>query len=710
MVRTLIVVVVVLVLLLAAGVYTGIVPIAGFGTRPPVVETKVPKREQLGDDLYTAKPFPTLDPDAGKFKSDPVILRGHVQNKDKQEVPSLVAGQIWFIGEPIPDGVVEVVGAAPFLADPYGYNTVTVGDEKFYKFYRRLLPGQYVQSDQIVGMIECSAAFEALAEKRHKIEYAIYDEKAAKAAADEALSRYERDLVLSRTGGIAPAELSASRAARDKFKNDHMVKVKQIDIAKNELDQAKTLFAKHEIRNKVPYQRCVIQYVHKQRGDPVKDQDVVMTVHSLDHLLAEAMVDSSYLERIRPEMTATIEPTQEDRPYVPPVAAHRGEVTAIAVTNDAKQPRVVSAGTDRVVSVYDGFKGGLPIRLPHDDVVHALVCSPVGAPQNLCFAGAGGKIYIWDVDRTALGDNSTAKPLHVLEDAHPSSTSPEPARITCLALSPDGNYLASGAEDGTIAIWSTAKCTAGESDPLVYRFDPGHGVERPHSDPITSLTFTQQSRLVSAANDKTVRVWHLLQKGAVLEGDPIAGRDGTVRHLGVRSDGKWFLFDRGTSLQFVSIERPGATIAALQNHGSPTPFETLAIFSPDGKFVLSAGLPEGRLQLWKAPTETSRGFEVRQYAPKDRQFPVTCAAFVPQLPYAVSGNAAGEICLWKLPTEAQLNEFRIEHVPVRLLSQSIDSNTHQARIAVDVPNPTSMEYPNGRLMPGKAVTVVIGEE
>lgn len=715
MVRTLVAATIAIVLLLAGAVWVGLLTIPGVQDYiRPSTDQSVTPIERLGGDLYAPAAFPALDPEAGKFKGDPLTLRGHVQIKDKQEVPAQVSGQILYIGEPIADGVVEVCGAAPFLAEPFGYNIVTVGDNQQFEFYRRLLPGQTVHSDEVIGMIEFATALEASREKQYKIESAINDEKSAKAAAQEADSRYLREKDLMSRGASSAAELSAARAAAEKFKYDHLVKAAGIKIAKNELDQAKTLFAKHEIRNKVPYERCVIQHIQKQRGDPVKEQDVVMTVHSLDHLQVEAMVDSSYLDRIHSKMTGTIEPTQEERPTRSLLAAHRGEVTAIAVTNDAitkpgTGPRVVSAGTDRMVTVRDPLQGGLPVRLPHDDIVHALVCSPVGAAQNLCLAGAGGKITIWNLDRAALGDGTVAKPMHVLQDAHPSATSPEPARITVLAFSPDGNFFASGADDGSIAIWDTAKCCNGETAALVYRFDPEHGVDRPHADPITSLTFTPQSRLVSAANDKSVRIWHLRQKGAVLEGD-ITGRDGTVGQLGVRADGKWFLFESRNALQYGSVQYPGVMLPALQNPGSPTPFETLAQFSPDGKLVLTAGLPEGRLQLWKAPTETTRGFEVRQYAPKDRQSPVTCATFCPRHPYVVSGNAAGEIYLWKLPTDKQIDEFRIEQVPVRLLSQSIDRNTHQALIAVDVFNPTSDEYPNGRLLPGRSVTVVIGEE
>ena len=45
--------------------------------------------------------------------------------------------------------------------------------------------------------------------------------------------------------------------------------------------------------------------------------------------------------------------------------------------------------------------------------------------------------------------------------------------------------------------------------------------------------------------------------------------------------------------------------------------------------MLTAGLADGRMQLWKAPTDTTRGFEVRQLVPQEKQ-PTTCAAFAPQ--------------------------------------------------------------------------------
>jgi WD40 repeat protein len=688
----------------AVGIGTGVLE-PPWVSKAPIVPAPPVTEMDLGTEfLYSVAPFPEIDKRAAKPRNEPIILSGFTNIKDKQEVPSQVSGQVLFIGEEIPQGIVEAVGIAPFMVEPFGFNVVTVGDAKYYKFYRQILPGQMVRSEQILGMIDCSKAMATMQEKRDKIQYAYDDEKAAKAAAAEAKARATRDQAAYDKGALSAAELSASIAAREKFHYDFLVKGSAIKVARSDLDQAKIFFHQHEIRNKIPFERSVVQFIYKQRGDAVKEGETVMVLHSLDHLLAEAQVAGSYLDRIKPEMTATLEPTQEVPPHIFR-GAHRGEVTAVAVTNDADAPRVVSAGLDKIVSVRDPYREGLPIALRHDAPVRAMVCAPAKAAHNFCLAGAGDRIYVWDLARKALEENGNAgkyEAVKKIDDSHPSGNGAQGSHVTCLAYSPDGTYFASGADDGSIALWKT------DGFSLVYRFDAEHGVEHPHADPITALSFTPQCRLVSASRDKTVRVWQLREKGALLDGEPIANRGGTVQQLGVSGDGKWLTVDLGRNLQLISMERPGVT-ATLENHGTSTPFETLALFSPDGSLMLTAGLAEGRLQLWKAPTEISRGFELRQFVPKEKR-PATCAAFAPKRNVAVSGSTDGDIYLWELPTPEQIATHRIKNVPVRLLSPGLDPNTHQARIAVDVPNPASPQFPNGRLIPGRAVTIVIGEE
>jgi WD40 repeat protein len=237
-------------------------------------------------------------------------------------------------------------------------------------------------------------------------------------------------------------------------------------------------------------------------------------------------------------------------------------------------------------------------------------------------------------------------------------------------------------------------------------------VEKPHQGTVTALHYTPQARLVSASRDNTVRVWTLGKKRVALE-RTVANRGGTVGDLGVTQDGGLMLFDRGKRLQVLSV-KDGGVHNEVQNTFGAAPFETLAKFSPDGKLLLTAGAPEGKLLLWKAPTGEGRAYEVRQFATIDRS-PVTCAAFAPAagnpVPYstlAVSGTRDGRLYLWELPDEKTVNEHRITGLKLTQVEPVLDASTRQFRISVDVNNPVDRTRLSGyRLTPGAPVTVVI---
>ena len=114
---------------------------------------------------------------------------------------------------------------------------------------------------------------------------------------------------------------------------------------------------------------------------------------------------------------------------------------------------------------------------------------------------------------------------------------------------------------------------------------------------------------------------------------------------------------------------------------------------------------KGRLQLWRAPSENERGYEVRQFVSQER-WPVSCAAFSPT---PADGSGEGfvvsaskqNLYIWPLPTKEDIAQHRIENVRLRLVSQSIDPGTRQTRIGFEVSNP------DGRLLPGLPVTIVI---
>jgi WD40 repeat protein len=294
-------------------------------------------------------------------------------------------------------------------------------------------------------------------------------------------------------------------------------------------------------------------------------------------------------------------------------------------------------------------------------------------------------VRLWDLD------NLDAAPVLLKNNPHRDA-------VTALAFSPDGRWFATGGADNLICLWST------EDASLAYPFEARHGVDNPPQGQVTALAFTPQCRLVSAGRDNALRVWDLFTKGPRLLGSPITDRSGTVPMLGVSQDGQQMLFDQGKTLQVLSVQ-DGRTEAVVKKPSTATPFETLALFSPDASLILTAGAAEGRLQLWRAPTAASRAFEVRVLSSTDRS-PATCATFAPKdmtvagRAFAVSGSREGQVILWPLPTPKEIDEAPVSGV-LSLVESSVEASGRQARIGVEINNS------NNRLIPGKQATVVV---
>jgi WD40 repeat protein len=371
-------------------------------------------------------------------------------------------------------------------------------------------------------------------------------------------------------------------------------------------------------------------------------------------------------------MRATIEPSLAESPQQA-LIGHLGEVTGVAVSKD-NHP--VSGSEDGSLIVWNRStrQPERVFRLPSGIAVRSLACTPPAASWNLCLVGGSdgiGRIY----DLAGSAD----KPARQLEGDHQGA-------IACAAFSPDGKSCATGSEDHSITIWDTG------SGKKKYTFQAHRGA-------ISSVQFTPLCELVSTARDNTIKVWALGEEGARPIAVPFCNRSGDVATLGASPDGRRVLFDQGKVLRVLSIPG-GVTEGVLQNAASPSNFTGFALFSPDGRVILTASAAEGRLQMWRPPSGPNhRPYVVRELASSDRSPVITCAAFSPDGNFVVTGGKDRQVLVWAVPPLSEIEkEISAE---VTLFESDIASATGQCRIWADFANR------DGRLLPGGTVTMAV---
>lgn len=181
--------------------------------------------------------------------------------------------------------------------------------------------------------------------------------------------------------------------------------------------------------------------------------------------------------------------------------------------------------------------------------------------------------------------------------------------VLSACFSPDGEYLASASDDGTVRLWTShgkllqvlighqgsvldvsfshrSQLIGSAGDDFTIRLWSMSGkclhILTGHTGSVNSVVFSPTSKLIaSASNDHTVRLW--TEDGQWLK--TLEGHLDWVRSVAFSADGQYLVSaaEDGT-LRLWSIE--GELLQIMSSHGG---WVLQAVFSPDGQYIVSGG-------------------------------------------------------------------------------------------------------------------------
>jgi WD40 repeat protein len=535
------------------------------------------------------------------------------------------------------------------------------------KRIRKLEVGDWVDKGQLVALVNPEVAYNEMNIQVAELQGAQSESFAARKlreAAEERLTNYRK----APPGTFPRDEMLKAESEYHKSVYDERLKGSAISSAQAKLGKALTTLQMYDIRASVPGR---VKHIYKNHeGEAVKPNESIMELQNPHQLRVESLLDVQEAMKLEEGMEATVEATRRESPRV--LSGHLGAVTCVAVSKGPK-PSIISGDDQRTLLVWDLATGEKLWLQQMPSVPRALACTPPGTRSNLLLVGDdAGTVRLLNLD------DPKAEPRR-MAGQHQGA-------VNCVAFSPDGETCATGGADRTIALW---KASTGELLHLI----PGHR----HA--VTSLQFAGPDRLVSAGRDDSLAVWSVAGGKPPVLVNRFQGRSEAVAQLGVSPDGKRVLVDQdqGRELRVLSVDRWELEGTLANPPGTP-PFSTMALFSPDGKTILTNGPAPDRLQLWRAPGSHRRGSELRQFIWNSGA--VTCAAFAPdEFASAVTGTQDHQVLVWTMPSKEEVDTQL--KARLTLVEKALDTSSRQVRVWARL-----METPDW-LVPGDHATLVV---
>lgn len=313
-----------------------------------------------------------------------------------------------------------------------------------------------------------------------------------------------------------------------------------------------------------------------------------------------------------------------------PIRIHSG-IYAVAMSRD--QSRVATASADGKVRLWEKPVAEPSVLLPHEQMAFCVAISPDGATIVTGAAGVTGRLW----------NTSTGQPI-----GNPLN---HKASIMRVAFSPDGRTILTGSGDKTAQLWNAADGTP-------------CGPVLTHADEVYAVAFSPDGRTVlTGCKDSTARLWDA--STGEPKCDPIK-HPGWVHAVAFSPDGKTF----ATACEDATARFWNATTAEpvgepLRHRG---PVRSLA-FSPDGSKLATGTWDDRTARVWNVATGKPIGL------PLPHPEHVLSVAFSPDGKTIATGSWDGTARIWDVATGKSLGPPLIHPYTIRDVAFSPDGKT-----------------------------------
>ncbi len=303
---------------------------------------------------------------------------------------------------------------------------------------------------------------------------------------------------------------------------------------------------------------------------------------------------------------------------------HLEIISHIAFSPDGKS--IASASRDKTIKLWSPAGENLATLTGHRDAVVGVNFSADG--RLLVSASWDGTARIWRLAPESSQSSITSLSWQ-LERTIPVAAT----KIYGISLSPDGQTMALGVDDGSIQVWTT-------TGQLLHRWQGLSGA-------ITGVSFSADGETIATSGEAgLIKLW---SKTGKLQ-QTLTGHQGKVNSVNFSPDGS-LIVSTGDDRTVRLWNRQGQLTQTLTGHQG---WVMYAAFSADSQFIVSGGRDES-LRVWRRDGSLVESFQ----AHSDQ---VNAVIFNPLGNQVISGSNDKTLKLWSLNPSRDLISAHTESI------------------------------------------------